>query len=155
MAAEQQDAPVEHARQRRLALGPVAGDFVGAAFRERPGPRLKGEIEFRDLENVRLGLAHRSIAPLETMTADPPIVAERSLPSFDFEPERNETRPAHFNALFDDEHMLAVAGAFELHDDAGEGRGGAAGRRIFDNAPAAQRTCAHASSIPLLATSFV
>lgn len=34
--------------------------------------------------------------------------------------------------------MFAIPWAFERHDDAGKGRRGAAGRRIFDNAPASR-----------------
>ncbi len=53
----------------------MARDFIGPTFGESPGLWLIGEVEFRDLENARRDLAHRPIAPFDTMTADPPIVA--------------------------------------------------------------------------------
>jgi len=53
-----------------------------------------------------------------------------------------------------DEHMLAVAGPLELHDDAGEGRRRAAGRGVFTmpQPDANMRAC---QVEPLWATSFV
>src|ERR1700733_6985436 len=57
----------------------MRGDGGGLALDEFPGRRLKRKVKLGDLEKASL-LAQRSSEPLETMTTEPPIVAEASAP---------------------------------------------------------------------------
>ena len=77
--AEEQHAAIEERGLSLAQLGPVAGDAVGLGLGEAPALRLEGEVEFGDLDDPRRP-GHNSSAPLETMTAEPPIEAERNSP---------------------------------------------------------------------------
>src|ERR1700691_6671277 len=57
----------------------MRGDGGGLTLGEFPGRRLKSKGKLGDLEKMGL-LTQRSSEPLETMTTEPPIVAETSAP---------------------------------------------------------------------------
>src|SRR5579871_4273883 len=77
--AEKQHSPIE---QRRLGLcqsPPMRRDGARLAFGEIPARRLERKVKLADLEQMDV-LAQRSSEPLETMTTEPPIVADASAP---------------------------------------------------------------------------
>src|SRR5580698_5834891 len=77
--AEQQHPPVEH---RGLSLDqptPMRSNGARLAFGEFPTRRLERKVKLANLKKVSL-LAQMSSEPLETMTTEPPIVAETTAP---------------------------------------------------------------------------
>ena len=101
VASQQQHAAIVEPRLPGDARAPVVGDARRLGLGERPRARGEAEVERVDRENARG--AHRSIVPSATSTAGPPIVAALSAPRFDVETERDAARPAHLDALSDDQ----------------------------------------------------
>ncbi len=117
-------------------FSPVSRDRVAFGFREPPRFGVEGEVELGDLENA-WAFGHRSSAPLETITAEPPIDADRKSALRTSKPRTIRLARPISNSLLDHKDVLAVGGPIEGERDACEGRRRASRRGILGDAPAA------------------